>query len=44
VPRAAWLTDARLSAAEVVRMPAGSNPSYLTPDQLAALDRLLSTV
>jgi hypothetical protein len=37
VPRADLVADHLLSRAEVIRMPAGSNPSYLTPDQL---DRL----
>src|SRR4051794_32166469 len=37
VARSAWLSDAVLAAAEVVRMPAGSNPSYLTPAQADVL-------
>lgn len=37
VPRAALLDHPLLSRAEVVRMPAGSNPSYLTVEQLAVL-------
>lgn len=37
VPRAALLEHPLLSRAEVVRMPAGSNPSYLTREQLGAL-------
>ena len=35
--RADLLTDARFRAAEVVRMAAGSNPSYLRADELAAV-------
>ena len=35
--RADLLADARFSAAEVLRMPAGSNPSWLTADQFAAV-------
>jgi len=31
-----------LSAMEVLRMPAGSNPSYVTPEQLAVLAELCS--
>ncbi|PPK95347.1 hypothetical protein CLV92_106168 [Kineococcus xinjiangensis] len=41
VPRAALLADAAFADAEVLRMPAGSNPSYLTPRQYAALLRHL---
>lgn len=37
VPRAALLADPRLSQIEVLKMAAGSNPSFLTPDDLAAL-------
>ncbi len=37
VLRAAFVADPVLAAAEVVRMPAGSNPSFLTVDQLAHL-------
>ena len=41
VPRAELLATAGFSGAEVVRMPAGSNPSYLTAPQLRPLlDRL----
>ncbi|GAB7191262.1 hypothetical protein NUM3379_19690 [Kineococcus sp. NUM-3379] len=41
VPRPLLLADPALAAAEVLRMPAGSNPSYLTPAQFAALERYL---
>lgn len=37
VPRAELVAHPVLAAVEVVRMPAGSNPSYLTPPQLEAL-------
>jgi len=37
VPRAALLADARLAGAEVLRVAAGSNPSYLDAEQYAAL-------
>jgi hypothetical protein len=37
VPRAELLLDPVLATVEVVRMPAGSNPSYLDPEQYAAL-------
>jgi len=37
VPRSWLLGHPLLSRAEVVRMPAGSNPSYLTVEQLRAL-------
>jgi hypothetical protein len=37
VPRALLLDHPVLSGIEVLRMPAGSNPSYLTREQLAAL-------
>ncbi|MFD0485687.1 hypothetical protein ACFQ46_24100 [Kineococcus sp. GCM10028916] len=41
VERSALLADGRFRAAEVIRMAAGSNPSYLRSDQLAAvLERL----
>lgn len=41
VERSDLLGDARFRTAEVVRMAAGSNPSYLDRDQLAAvLERL----
>jgi hypothetical protein len=41
VPRAELLTDPRMQEAEVLRMPAGSNPSWLSPRQFAAvLDRV----
>jgi hypothetical protein len=41
VPRADLLTDPRMREAEVLRMPAGSNPSWLSAGQFAAvLDRL----
>ncbi len=41
VPRAAFLADPRLAGAEVIRMPAGSNPSYLSPAQWQVLEGLL---
>jgi hypothetical protein len=41
VPRAALLGSPAFEAAEVVRMPAGSNPSYLTGEQLRAVRSLL---
>ena len=37
VPRADLLGDPAFAAAEVIRMPAGSNPSWLSADQLAAV-------
>ncbi|MGY1733488.1 hypothetical protein ACI798_18425 [Geodermatophilus sp. SYSU D01045] len=37
VPRADLLADPAARDAEVLRMPAGSNPSYLTPAQHAAV-------
>jgi hypothetical protein len=37
VPRAELLTDPAFAAAEVVRMPAGSNPSWLSATQFAAV-------
>ena len=37
VPRADLLADPGFADAEVLRVPAGSNPSYLTPAQHAAL-------
>lgn len=37
VDRAELLHDPRFRAAEVLRMPAGSNPSWLTPEQLTAV-------
>ena len=37
VARAELVADARFADAEVVRMPAGSNPSFLRPAQWAAL-------
>ncbi|TFV65647.1 UNVERIFIED_ORG: hypothetical protein E4P37_09040 [Bacillus sp. AZ43] len=41
VPRAGLLTDPRMRDAEVLRMPAGSNPSWLSAEQFAAvLDRV----
>jgi hypothetical protein len=40
VPRAELLADPRMRDAEVLRMPAGSNPSWLSAEQFAAvLDR-----
>ena len=41
VPREALLLSPAFADAEVVRMPAGSNPSYLTAAQLAAVRDLL---
>jgi hypothetical protein len=41
VPRADLIADPRMRSAEVVRMPAGSNPSWLSAEQFAAvLDRV----
>jgi hypothetical protein len=41
VPRADLLADPRMRAAEVLRMPAGSNPSWLSAEQFTAvLDRV----
>jgi hypothetical protein len=41
VPRAELLADPRMRDAEVLRMPAGSNPSWLSREQFAAvLDRV----
>ena len=37
VPRADLLADPAARDTEVLRMPAGSNPSYLTPAQYAAV-------
>ena len=37
LPRAELLADVGFSAAEVLRMPAGSNPSWLTAGQFAAV-------
>ncbi len=37
VPRTELLADPAARDAEVLRMPAGSNPSYLTPAQYAAV-------
>lgn len=40
VPRSELLADPRMRDAEVLRVPAGSNPSWLSPAQFAAvLDR-----
>ncbi|WP_246063583.1 hypothetical protein [Blastococcus colisei] len=40
IPRSDLLADPRVRDAEVLRMPAGSNPSWLSPEQFAAvLDR-----
>lgn len=41
VPRAELVADPAFAAAEVVRMPAGSNPSWLSPE---ALDAVLDNV
>ena len=35
--RSELVSDPDLAALEVIRMPAGSNPSYVTPAQLSAL-------
>ena len=44
LPRAALLADRVTRDAEVLRMPAGSNPSWLSADQFAAvLDRVAAT-
>lgn len=44
VPRSELLADFRMRDAEVLRMPAGSNPSWLSPGQFAAvLDRVGGT-
>ncbi len=41
IPRADLLADPRMRDAEVLRMPAGSNPSWLSAGQFAAvLDRV----
>jgi hypothetical protein len=41
VPRADLIADPRMRSAEVVRMPAGSNPSWLSAEQFTAVrDRL----
>jgi hypothetical protein len=41
IPRAELLADPRMRDAEVLRMPAGSNPSWLSAGQFAAvLDRI----
>jgi hypothetical protein len=37
VPRADLLADPRMRDAEVLRMPAGSNPSWLSAGQYAAV-------
>ena len=41
LPRADLLADPVARDAEVLRIPAGSNPSYLTPGQYAAVRALL---
>jgi hypothetical protein len=41
VPRRELMADGVLAGAEVLRMPAGSNPSYLRPEHLEALLHLL---
>jgi hypothetical protein len=41
IPRSVLLADPRMLNAEVLRMPAGSNPSWLSAEQFAAvLDRI----
>jgi hypothetical protein len=42
VERQLWLADPLLAGAEVLRMPAGSNPSYLSPERLSSLLDLIS--
>jgi len=44
VPRHALLADPVARDAEVLRMPAGSNPSWLSPAQWAAVRRFSPTV
>jgi hypothetical protein len=41
VPRADWKADPVLAKAELMRMPAGANPSFLTPAMFSALAGLL---
>ncbi|SCX51048.1 hypothetical protein SAMN03159343_2539 [Klenkia marina] len=41
VPRGALLSDPVARDAEVLRMPAGSNPSWLSPAQWAAVQALI---
>lgn len=43
LPRAALLADPAVGDAEVLRMPAGSNPSWLSAEQFAAVRELLGT-
>jgi hypothetical protein len=43
VPRAELLADPAFHSAEVARMPAGSNPSWLSADQYAAVLAALPT-
>lgn len=38
VPRPTLLADPRLDRLEVLRMPQGSNPSFVTPQELAAIE------
>ncbi len=42
VPRASWLSDHELSRAEVIRIPLGSNPSYLDPERFSVLRTFIS--
>lgn len=42
VPRATLVADERFAAAEIVRVPNYSNPSYLTNEQLEAVKEQLS--
>jgi hypothetical protein len=42
IPRSELAEDPRFAGAEVLRMPAGSNPSFLTGEQLAAVEDRLS--
>jgi hypothetical protein len=42
IHRSDLLAHPTLANAEVLRMPAGSNPSYLTPQQWSALRDLIA--
>jgi len=42
VERRSLLADPLLAGSEVLRMPAGSNPSFLSPERLSALVDLIS--
>lgn len=41
VPREEWRADPVLGQAEVIRMPAGANPSFLSPEMFSALRDLM---